>query len=408
MSGQLDLDFPMAAQPDVVRRIPKSLALQHDVVSIATNDNELVVALADPGDEETLDRVRLATGMHVRAVAASRWAIRRHLQGVYGDDVHDEYRQDDAPAVRAADGVHNRAIQNKASDIHLEPSANGGRARLRIDGILHETEQFSEGLFAQLISRIKLLAGLDIADRRQPQDGRYSIDYNGKTIDARVSTVPSIDGEKLVIRLLDHRAEVPKLEALGMPAQILQRFKDVIHAPHGFIVASGPTGSGKTTTLYAALSSRNDEGQNLCSVEDPIELRVAGVTQVQVNPKAGVTFTTALRSFLRQDPNVLMVGEMRDNDTASVATSAALSGQLVLTTLHSNDAPSTIQRLLELGVARNTIASSVSVVLAQRLVRKICIECRRAARLIGARFLSRRMEIPSESYEGTGCARCGG
>jgi len=407
VSGQLDLDFATSAHAETVRRLPKSLALRHDVVSIATDGNELVVAMEDPADEETLDRIRLAMGMHVRAVAASRWEIRKRLQREYGDEPQYANREDDAPAVRAVDVLHKRAVHAGASDIHLEPSLGGGRARLRVDGMLRELQRFPEDLFTQIVSRVKLLGGLDIADRRQPQDGRYSIEENGKSIDARVSSIPTINGEKVAIRLLEHASRVPSIDELGMPSNILERFCSAVHAPHGFIVVTGPTGSGNTTTLYAAMASRNVEGQNLCSVEDPVEVRLAGITQVQVNAKAGVTFASALRSFLRQDPNILMVGEMRDEDTASVAASAALSGQLVLTTLHSNDAPSTIQRLLELGVARNTIASALTSVVAQRLVRKICINCRKPVRSAFDAGTALGIKV-SVSYEGSGCIECAG
>ena len=410
VSGQLDLDIAaLAAHPDVVRRIPKSLAFRHDIMSIATDDNELVVAMEDPTDEDTLDRVRLATGMHVRGVAASRRAIRKQLQGLYGDENHFGLRQDDAPAVRAVDALHDSAIAGNASDLHIEPACGGGRARMRVDGILKEIERFPEELFAQIVSRVKLLGGLDIADRRQPQDGRYSLELAGKSIDARVSSVPTIHGEKLVIRLLDHALRVARIEDLGMPGRIHTPFIRAVQSPHGFLVVSGPTGSGKTTTLYAALSQRNTEGQNLCSVEDPVEIRLAGVTQVQVNPKAGVTFATAVRSFLRQDPNVVMVGEMRDAETASVAAAAALSGQLVMTTLHSNDAPSTVQRLLELGVARHTIATALSGVVAQRLVRRLCESCKTSV------SSAKKMRLPFalvdevyNAHEARGCSACGG
>ncbi|HUA09695.1 MAG TPA: GspE/PulE family protein [Candidatus Acidoferrales bacterium] len=267
----------------------------------------------------------------------------------------------------------------RASDIHLEPTRTGGRVRLRVDGILRESEQLARELFHPMVSRVKLLAAMDIAERRVPQDGRYLVQRLERCLDARVSSMPTIDGEKLVIRLLDMQAEVPSLAGLGMTPLILARFRKVVHAPHGFVVVCGPTGSGKTTTLYAALAERNVEGQSICTVEDPIEVQLAGVAQVQVNARAGLTFASALRAFLRQDPNVIMLGEMRDTESASVAMSAALSGQLVMTTLHASDAPRAIERLAELGLGRQTLAAGLSAVISQRLVRRLCRDCRRAA-----------------------------
>jgi type II secretory ATPase GspE/PulE/Tfp pilus assembly ATPase PilB-like protein len=280
------------------------------------------------------------------------------------------FRGDDPPAIRAVDRLHDAAVRLRASDIHLEPLRGGGRVRLRIDGVLREVERLSAELFVPVVSRVKLLAAMDIAERRLPQDGRYGIDRAGRRLDARVSSIPTIEGEKLVIRLLDLQAQIPDLDALGMPMPLAAQYRAAIHAAHGFVVVCGPTGSGKTTTLYASLAERNVEGQHLCSVEDPVEVQMAGVAQVQINPRAGLTFAGALRAFLRQDPNVIMLGEMRDAESASVAMSAALSGSLVMTTLHARDATRAIERLVELGLDRRTLAAGLSAVVAQRLVRR--------------------------------------
>ncbi|MGD0969370.1 MAG: GspE/PulE family protein [Candidatus Aquilonibacter sp.] len=282
---------------------------------------------------------------------------------------------DDPPAIRAVDRLHESAIQLTASDIHLEPTVAGGRVRLRVDGMLRESEHLSRELFHTVVSRVKLLAAMDIAERRLPQDGRYLLKRGGRNLDARVSSMPTIAGEKLVIRLLDMQEQVPGLAALGMGPAMLAQYRRVIHAAHGFIIVCGPTGSGKTTTLYASLSERNLDGQHLCTVEDPVEVQMAGVAQVQVNPKAGLTFASALRAFLRQDPNVIMLGEMRDAESAGVAMSAALSGQLVMTTLHASDAPRVIERLVEFGLHRTTLAAGLSAIVSQRLVRRLC-QCR--------------------------------
>lgn len=286
--------------------------------------------------------------------------------------------QDEAPAIRALDDIHAAAVRRNASDIHVEPTSAGGRVRERIDGILHETHALPPDLYSQIVSRLKLLAGMDIADRRQPQDGRYAIEACGRSIDARANSMPTIFGEKLAVRLLDHHAVVPRFQDLGMTAGTLLQLRRALYAAQGFLVVCGPTGSGKTTTLYAAMSERNTESQNLCSVEDPVEVRLPGISQVQINPRAGVTFASALRALLRQDPDVIMIGEMRDRETAAIAASAALSGQLVLTTLHAADCPRTIDRLLELGISRHAIASALTAVVSQRLLRRVCMQCRAA------------------------------
>ena len=286
-------------------------------------------------------------------------------------------RLDDVPAIRAVDDIFASAIRSRASDIHLEPAAGGGRVRERIDGVLLETRHLAQTLYVQALSRIKLLASMDIADRRLPQDGRYTLECGGRTYDARVSSMPTVSGEKLAIRLFDARAQIPSLESLGMPPELAARFRVLTGAASGFVVVCGPTGSGKTTTLYSALAERNGHAAHLCSVEDPVEATIPGLAQVQVNARAGLSFASVLRSFLRQDPNAIMIGEMRDAETASVAVSAALCGQLVLTTLHSADAPGAIDRLMELGAGARSLAGALTGVLAQRLLRQLCPQCKR-------------------------------
>ncbi len=389
-------------EPEALRRVPRALALRHDILSLASEGNEITIALADPNDRETIERVRLITGMHVRTVPAQREVIRARLCEAYPD----HGTRDEAPAVRALDEIHALAVERLASDIHVEPSRNGGRVRQRVDGVLWETRALNADLYGQIVSRVKLLAGMDIADKRQPQDGRYAIELHGRSVDARVSSMPTILGEKLVMRLLDHGTDVPSLERLGMPEQYLQRFRRIVHAPHGFVVVCGPTGSGKTTTLYAAMAERNIDSQNLCSVEDPVEIRIPGVAQVQVNPRAGVTFASALRAFLRQDPNVIMVGEMRDEETAAVASSASLSGQLVMTTLHANDAPKTIDRLVELGVSRHTISAGLTAIIAQRLVRRLCPDCRTPIAISATTAREFNVREGLVAYRPNGCVRC--
>lgn len=284
-----------------------------------------------------------------------------------------------APAVRAVDAVLRRAIAAQASDVHVEPDGTGrGRIRVRVDGLLRTIDAIGADLYLPFVSRIKICAGMDIANRRSAQDGRDSTTIEGRLIDARVASIPTIDGEKLAIRLFDHHAALPQLDDIGLRPADLHAYRGAAHAPWGFIVVSGPTGSGKTTTLYASLAELDRGARNLCTVEDPIEARLPGVTQVQVNLRSGLTFPGVLRSFMRQDPDVIMIGEMRDAETVAVGVSAALAGQTVFATVHSNDAARTLDRLIELGVARHSLAAGLTAILAQRLVRKLCRDCRRA------------------------------
>jgi type IV pilus assembly protein PilB len=298
-----------------------------------------------------------------------------------------------APAVTAVDDIHERASSLRCSDIHIEPQDEGFRVRFRIDGSLREVATYGPALGTSVVSRVKILAGMDIAERRQPQDGRYTIAAGGGSIDARVSSVPTRVGEKLVIRLFDRRTETPSLGELGMSQSVREAFEAATVRASGFIVVCGPTASGKTTTLYAALSSLNTPERNICTIEDPIEQTIRGVTQIQINPKAGSSFQSSLRALLRQDPDVLMIGEMRDTETATIAVSAALSGRLVFATLHSADAPRAIERLVELGVPRASLASTLTAILAQRLVRRICERCSESAlrctHCSGARYFGR-------------------
>jgi type IV pilus assembly protein PilB len=398
-------------QPEAVARVPRALAFRHDALPLTVQGGVLAIALADPDDGAVVDALRVATRLRIRPLPMPREAIREQLRIAYGEipaasSAHHD-RGNDAPAVRAVDLVLAQAIAAHASDIHVEPGEGGGRVRLRVDGILRELETIPAELFASFSSRLKLLAGMDIADRRQPQDGRYSVPFEHRAIDARVASVPTIDGEKIVVRLLDQYATTPDLAKLGIPAEILARYRAAVTAPWGFVVVTGPTGSGKTTTLYASLAELDVASRNVCSVEDPIEMRLRGVTQVQVNGRAGLTFPTVLRSFMRQDPNVIMVGEMRDAETAAVAISAALAGQMVFTTLHANDAPRTVDRLVELGVARHSLAAGLTAVVAQRLLRVLCDQCR-VGETIPAPV---RREIATEQtvwYVAGGCRACAG
>jgi len=397
-AGLLEEELPHSS-PEALALIPRAMAVRYSVLASRLEGNELHIILPAPADESIVDRVQAVTGLRVVAVEAPREAVHNSIAGYYLQQAQsaDDDAAVDPPAIRAVDRLHEHAIRVNASDIHLEPTRAGGRVRLRVDGILCESERMPLDLFYPMISRVKLLAAMNIAERRQPQDGRYTIERLGRSLDARVSSMPTISGEKLVIRLLDMQAQVPSLADLGMAPMMLARYRRVVHAAHGFVVVCGPTGSGKTTTLYASIAERNLDSQHICTVEDPIEVQMAGVAQVQVNPKAGVTFASALRALLRQDPNVIMLGEMRDNESASVAMSAALSGQLVMTTLHAGDAPRGVERLIELGLNRHTLAAGLSAIVAQRLVRRLCRKCRRSV-----------IAVRGTAFEPRGCSQCGG
>ncbi len=370
----------------------------------------LHVLVAEDQPEAELVELERFTGLPTKALHVPGALLRKRLETAYAGvtarylGAHD----DAAPAIRTLDALQADAIASGASDIHLEPCASGGRIRVRVDGVLRASGHLPDELFRQVVSRVKVLASMDISDRRQPQDGRYEIEYGGRAIDARVSSVPTLEGENVVVRLLDVHTHIPTLDELGMPPDIRVRFAAAIHAPHGFVVVCGPTGSGKTTTLYAALAERNVEGQHLCTVEDPIEARLAGATQVQVNAKAGLTFPVALRAFLRQDPNVVMLGEMRDAESAQVGISAALSGALVATTLHASDAPRAVERMTDFGLTRATLASGISGILAQRLVRRLCECCRRFAHPDPLDASSLGLEPDSPVFHGVGCDACAG
>lgn len=398
-------------EPDApaVARVPRALAFRYDALPIAIVDDALVVGMCETENVEALTQLRVATRLKIRPQQMPREEIRERLRTAYASEAARVPAQpaDAAPAVRAVARLYEEAINAHASDVHVEPTGSGGRVRYRIDGILRDAEAIPASLYGAVVSRIKLLSGMDITDKRQPHDGRYTVRLDRREIDARVSSIPTIDGEKIVVRLLDLQAKSSTLTSLGMAGETLDAYLRAVRAPYGFVVVTGPTGSGKTTTLYASLAELNASTKNLCSVEDPVEMRVAGVAQVQVNPKAGVTFPSALRAFMRQDPNVLMVGEMRDAETAAVGIAAALTGQLVLTTLHSNDAPRTIERLVELGVDRHAIASALSLVLGQRLVRTLCEHCRKAAPVPEA-IAVRCGGLRPRTFAAVGCEVCAG
>jgi type IV pilus assembly protein PilB len=394
--------------PDVLKLVPEQIAKKHGVLPIKRMGNTLTLAMADPTNVFALDDVGFMTGLQIQPVVASEAAIRKAFERLYetGASVTDMMSEleeadtdvevveggeetfskadifdlkesaDEAPVVRLINMILTDAIRRGASDIHLEPYEKVFRVRFRIDGVLHEIMTPPKRLEAALTSRVKIMATLDIAERRLPQDGRIKLRYHQREIDFRVSTLPTIFGEKTVMRILDKEALQLDLSALGFDPWSLEQFTKAIHSPYGMILITGPTGSGKTTTLYSAIHTINSPDINIMTAEDPVEYNLKGVNQVQVNDEIGRTFAACLRSFLRQDPDVILVGETRDLETAQIGIRAALTGHLVLTTLHTNDCPSTPARLLDMGIPPFLVSSSMQLILAQRLGRRVCRDCR--------------------------------
>jgi type IV pilus assembly protein PilB len=387
-----------------IQMISEKLMEKHHVMPLYLRGHKLFLGVGDPGNDAALDEIKFSTGLNVSPVLLDPRKLGRFLdtlleydanvslsdiveEGNLGDiDLTEEVEasgdsavdlQIDTPIVRFVNKILQDAIRRSASDIHIEPFERMTRIRYRIDGVLHDAINPPFGLVHKIIARLKILSSLDIAERRLPQDGRMKIAFSrNRSIDFRISTMPTLFGEKMVIRILDSAAASLGIETIGMEESQLESYRESAMQPHGMILVTGPTGSGKTVTLYSAMSVLNTTERNISSVEDPVEIYVNGINQVNINEKTGLTFSRVLRAFLRQDPDVLMVGEIRDLETAEIAIKAAQTGHLVLSTLHTNDAPSSLTRLLNMGVAPFNIASSVSMVIAQRLVRRLCDSCR--------------------------------
>ena len=379
--------------PAAVERLPARVAARHEVVPLRIDGDTMVLAMADPLDIMALDDVRTAAKVRtVRPVVATPHALAESRRRVYRsdvtrdllDEIEEEERPDpDAveetedyqPVVKLVDSVLADAIEARASDVHLEPDRDGLQVRIRVDGLLRQTAHVPRSLSAQVLSRLKIMARLDIAERRLPQDGRAVTRVDRQEVDMRVSTMPTLHGETVVLRLLPKGGSRVGIDALGLDGPVRARFLDALARPQGLVLVTGPTGSGKTTTLYAGLEAVADPTRNVLTLEDPIEVQLPGVNQTQIEPKIGLTFARGLRHVLRQDPDVVLVGEIRDRETAQLAVEAAFTGHLVVATLHTNDAPSSIARLIDLGADRFLIASSLLLVVAQRLARKVCGRC---------------------------------
>ncbi|MDP3937782.1 MAG: GspE/PulE family protein [Deltaproteobacteria bacterium] len=420
-------------EPEVLSLVTPSMASRNKLVPLFRIEDTLTVAMADPLNIYAIDELRRQTGLEIDSTITTLKEIDEALRQHYGVgagfqkeiaelgreqgvDLNEsgrteESRSQDAPIIKLVNTVLAQAVGESASDIHIEPMSKALRVRYRVDGILHEASSIPAGAHGAVVSRLKVMAGLDISERRIPQDGRFQVAAGGRNVDMRMSTYPSILGEKVVIRVLDKTKMGIALEGLGMDAEVLAALEGAILRPSGILLLTGPTGSGKTTTLYAALQRIASIEKNVMTIEDPVEYDLETVTQSQVNQKAGLTFATGLRSILRQDPDVIMVGEIRDRETAEIAVRAAMTGHLVLSTLHTNDAPSAVPRLVELGLERFVVASSLNAVLAQRLVRKVCGECAEPCRPSDETLarLGPGIELPLEDLRrGAGCTGCQG
>jgi type IV pilus assembly protein PilB len=423
-------DFPVDGS--ALSRVPGAVCRRHTAIPVGFEDGRIIVVMADPANIFAVDDIRTLSGFEVVPAVATRGDVIAAIDRYYRadsdlDDLttvmeekHAEEGEDlasvrevveDAPIVKFVNLLINQAIQDRASDIHLEPTEHDLRVRYRIDGVLHEVMRSPRSIQSGVISRLKIMAEINIAERRIPQDGRLSVNAQGKKIDLRVATLPTVWGEKIVMRILDNSTAMLSLDDLGFAPGNFERYAESYRKPYGMILVTGPTGSGKSTTLYATLNIVNRPEVNIITVEDPVEYRLPGINQVQTNHKAGLTFSSALRSILRSDPDVVLIGEIRDGETANIAIEASLTGHLVLTTLHTNDAPSAITRLTEMGIEPFLVGSAVDCVLAQRLARRLCPKCKEAylptpQSLLAARFpWQDGQEIP-ELFRPVGCTAC--
>ncbi|MEE9183690.1 MAG: ATPase, T2SS/T4P/T4SS family [Acidimicrobiia bacterium] len=411
--------------PSASALIPEPLARRYNAIPIAFEDGSLVVAMADPANVLAIDDIRAITGLDVLPRVATKTEVEDAISRMarFDDSVSDlgdllddeaevedlgalEASVDEAPVVKLVNTIITRAINERASDIHIEPGERDLRIRFRIDGVLHESMSTPRAIANAMVSRLKIMADINIAERRIPQDGRMSLKVAGKQVDLRVATLPSVYGEKVVLRILDRSSVMLELTDLGFGARNLERFQEAYERPYGAILVTGPTGSGKSTTLYATLNVLNDPKVNIITVEDPVEYRLGGITQIQVNRKAGLTFASALRSILRADPDVVLIGEIRDRETAKIAIEAALTGHLVLSTLHTNDSSSSIGRLIEMEVEPYLVASSIDGILAQRLARRLCEKCKVTTPAVAEEFEKLGLEAPKEVYSPEGCGSC--
>jgi type IV pilus assembly protein PilB len=429
----------------LARMLPESIAKRFCLVVVGERDDKLVVAMADPLNVIAIDTITLKMERQIKPVISQPRDICQAIELIYhGSDVEEQSLRDlvqleigedeiqtelvvkdpeqdegnseaaaiQPPVIRFVDLLLRQAVKNRASDVHIEPQEHSIVIRMRVDGRLQEMVPPAKKMQSAVVTRIKILAEMDIAERRLPQDGRLRIKASGRAVDVRVSVIPTIYGEKVVMRILDAASASHNLDQLGFEPGLLEEFKRMLSLPHGIIVITGPTGSGKSTTLYSALNYLNDPTENITTVEDPVEYRLAGINQIQVKPEINLDFARCLRAILRQDPDIILIGEIRDKETVEIAIKASLTGHLVLSTFHTNDAPSAISRFLYMGIEPYLLASTLNLVVAQRLVRKICDRCKEPIQL--SEQALRRFSIDPEKaktavfYHGRGCNNCGG
>jgi type IV pilus assembly protein PilB len=433
LAEQVGLEFVDLADyhidPSSTMLLPDALARRYRAIPIGERDGKLLVAMSDPANVYALDDIRTITNRDVQPVVATAADVEQAIAKFAGmdgqvealasqaseqletDEEQLESALEEAPIVKLVQAIMTQAVGDRASDVHIEPSERDVRVRFRVDGVLHDVMHSPKNIQGGLISRLKVMADLNIAEKRVPQDGRISMRVGGRTLDLRVATLPTVYGEKIVIRVLDKSQALLKLEALGFSDDAYKRFSLSFKKPYGAILVTGPTGSGKSTTMYATLNILNQEDRNIITVEDPVEYRLDGVNQMQVNPKAGLTFASALRSILRADPDVVLIGEIRDKETATIAIEAALTGHLVLSSLHTNDAASAISRLVEMEVETFLVASAIDCVVAQRLFRVLCERCKESyrpehAELVEAGYPEWLIPEIDALFRPAGCSAC--
>ena len=415
----------------IATMIPEAICRRYRALAIGERDGKLLVAMSDPANVYALDDIRSITGREVQPVVATATDVEQAIAKFsgMGDQVEAlateavealdqdselgnvEAALEEAPIVKLVQAIMTQAVADRASDVHIEPSEKDVRVRFRVDGVLHEVMHSPKSIQGGLISRLKVMADLNIAEKRVPQDGRVSMRVNTKQLDLRLATLPTMYGEKIVIRILDKSNALLQLSDLGFLDQAFKRYEEAFRKPYGAILVTGPTGSGKSTSLYATLNILNNVDKHIVTVEDPVEYRLGGVNQIQVNPKAGLTFASALRSILRADPDIILIGEIRDRETAMIAVESALTGHLVLSSLHTNDAPSAITRLIEMEVETFLVASAVDCVVAQRLARKLCERCLEPyepdpMELLEAGLPESRLSEPGDFRRAAGCPAC--
>ncbi len=416
--------------PSATTLLPDALARRYRAIPIGERDGKLLVAMSDPANVYALDDIRTITNRDVQPVVATAADVEQAIQKFSGMDgqvealasqASEQLESDEeaiggealeeAPIVKLVQAIMTQAVGDRASDVHIEPTERDVRVRFRVDGVLHDVMHSPKNIQGGLISRLKVMADLNIAEKRVPQDGRISMRVGGRQLDLRVATLPTVFGEKIVIRVLDKTQALMKLEDLGFMDDAYKRFSASFRKPYGAILVTGPTGSGKSTTMYATLNILNQEDRNIITVEDPVEYRLNGVNQMQVNPKAGLTFASALRSILRADPDIVLIGEIRDKETATIAIEAALTGHLVLSSLHTNDAASAVSRLVEMEVETFLVASAIDCVVAQRLARVLCERCKEgykpeATELLEAGYPDWLIPEIDQLFHPVGCSAC--